>query len=304
MNLALPALVVFAIFLPGIIYRRNSTLAGPFRRERSFADEVLDAAVATAVVHLPLIAIISLTHPFGLEVNLRAVVTLLINKPADGTDAVATIGAVVDNPAAIAVYFLTACGFAKGMARCHRAWILSGDSPGRLMPTQFQDEPNARRWAEWEGLFAVDGLSGTTKQQNTARRCMQWGRLVLGGAQPQPTSDVIALVAVVVEFGREPYLYLGLLEDVRFTDDGTLDRIELANAYRRKLEQEASPAEQREQLPRELRDDPLEGFYRVTGRRLILRSGEFKTMNIDYFGVEVIETAAAELEETKLRIAA
>ena len=304
MNLALPALVVFAIFLPGIIYRRNSTLAGPFRRERSFADEVLDAAVATAVVHLPLIAVISLTHPFGLHVNLRAVATLLINKPPNAVAANETIGALVNNPTAIAVYFLTACGFAKALARCHRAWILSGDGPETLLPTQFQDEPNARRWAEWEGLFAVDGMTGEPKQQSRSARFLHCARLVLGGAQPQTTSDVIALVAVVVEFGREPFLYLGLLEGVRFADDGTLDRIELANAYRRKLEDEVSPEEQRNQPPREFRDDPLEGFYRVTGRRLILRSDEFKTMNIDYFGVEVIETAAAELEETGLRVAA
>lgn len=304
MNIALPALVVFAIFLPGIIYRRNSTLAGPFRRERSFGDEVLDAAVATAVVHLPLIALVTLTHPFGLHVNVRAVVTLLVNKPPNAVAANETIGALVDNPTAIAVYFLTACGFAKALARIHRAWILSGDGPGTLMPTQFQDEPNARRWAEWEGLFAVDGLTGTSKEQGIFTRLGTCVRLVLGGAQPQPTSDVIAFVAVVVEFGREPYLYLGLLEGVRFADDGTLDRIELANAYRRKLEAEVSPAEQRTQKPREFRDDPLEGFYRVNGRRLILRADEFKTMNIDYFGVEVIEAAAAELEETQLRVAA
>lgn len=304
MNLALPALVVFAIFLPGIIYRRNSTLAGPFRRERSFTDEVLDAAVATAVVHLPLMAIISLFHPFGLEVNLRAVATLLINKPPNAVAANETIAALVDNPSAIAVYFLTACGFAKALARFHRAWVLSGDGPGTLMPTQFQDEPNARRWAEWEGLFAVDGMTGFAKQQSRLGRMARCLRLVVGGAQPQPTSDVIAFVAVVVEFGREPYLYIGLLEGVRFSDDGTLDRIELTNAYRRKLDAEVSPAEQRVQPPRELRDDPLEGFYRVNGRRLILRSDEFKTMNIDYFGVEVIETAAAELEESHVRIAA
>ena len=78
---------------------------------------------------------------------------------------------------------------------------------------------------------------------------------------------------------------------MRFADNGTLDRIELAGAYRRPLNAEVSPADQRSLPPRELRDDPLEGFYRVTGRRLILRSDEFKTMNLDYFGVEVVEAA-------------
>lgn len=287
MNIALPALVVFAAFLPGIVYRRHATLAGVFRRERSLADEALEAAVATVCVHLPLITLLDVARPWGLHFNARAFLSLLANKP----NAAADLAPVVNHPLAIVGYFLIACLIARAAARCSRAWELSADESASALPSRFTDEPGARRWAEWDNLLAL--RSGETPPAGS--RLSRWLRLVMGSAAPRPKGDILALVAVVVELGREPYLYLGLLEDVRFADDGTLDRIELAGAYRRPLASEATPAEQRLLPPREQRDDPLEGFYRVNGRRLILRADEFKTMNLDYFKVEVVAAAAAEM---------
>ena len=297
MNVALPALVLFAAFLPGIVYRRHATLAGVFRRERSLGDEALEAAIATACIHLPLVALIDFARPLGLRVDPASFLSLLAGKGGPST---AELSHVTRHPVAIVAYFIGACAIARVAARCMRAWELSGDASAQSLPTRFSDEPGARRWAEWDNLFALRGDDDPPR----GSRLRRWVRLVLGGANPEPTVDVIALVAVVVELGREPYLYLGLLEDVRFTEDGRLDRIELAGAYRRPLGLEATPEEQRTLPPREERDDPLEGFYRVTGRRLILRAYEFKTMNLDYFGVEVVEAAAEEPVVLPIRAAA
>ena len=203
MNIALPALVVFAAFLPGIVYRRHATLAGVFRKERSLADEALEAAVATACVHLPLITLIDLVRPLGLRVDPGAFLMLLASRPGVGTD----LSSVVQHPVAITGYFLVACLCARAAARCARAWELSASHTAQSLPTRFSDEPGARRWAEWDNLFEL--RVGDDRRRGS--RLLRWARLVLGGAVPRPPGDVIALVAVIVELGREPYLYLGLL---------------------------------------------------------------------------------------------
>ena len=297
MNVALPAIVLFAIFLPGIVYRRHATLAGPFRRSRSFADEATEAFVATVLIHGPLLALLANVRPYGLRPNIAAVFAMVAR--ADGTGAgslTAAVRTTTDHFWQVGSYFLAACLIARFAAWVVRAWTVSGGTPAELLSRQFQDEPGARRWAEWEGLFGL--ADEHDLQAQTGTRLSRFVAALFGRDIAAPTEEVIALVAVVVELGRQPYLYLGLLEGARFDDEGRLDRIELSSAYRRQLADEATPEQQRTQKPRELRDDPLEGFYRINGRRLILRADEFRTMNIDYFGVEVVEAEASEQPAT------
>ena len=297
MNVALPAIVVFAVFLPGIVYRRHATLAGPFRRTRSAADEALEAFVATTLIHGPLLALLTNLAPGGLRPNVAAAL-VLVARPGDGGELMAAaLRSVTDHFWAVGGYFLAACLVARAAAAASRAWALSATAPEQRLMQQLQDEPGARRWAEWEGLFGLSDEHAARPTQSRGRRF--WDALCDREAR-RPDEEVLALIAVVVEFGREPFLYLGLLERPHFDEDGQLDRIELTNVYRRRLNAEPTPAEQRQQVPREDRDDPLEGFYRITGRRLILRADEFRTMNIDYFGVEIVEEPAT----AALRIAA
>ena len=304
MNVALPALVVFAIVLPGIVYRRHATLAGPFRRTRSFGDEALEAFVATVLIHAPLLALLRNWQPGGLRPDVGAVFVLVARPTGDaGLSMAEAVEAVTGHFWAVGSYFLAACLVGRIAAWVVRAWTLSGGSPAEVLTSQLQDEPGARRWAEWEGLFALADELETAAPRGS--RLARFAATLCGRDVIAPTEEVIALVAVVVEFGREPFLYLGLLERAHFDDEGQLDRIELANAYRRRLNQEPTPSEQRTQRPREDRDDPLEGFYRITGRRLILRADEFRTMNLDYFGVELVaETTAAERPLPRPRLAA
>lgn len=302
MNVALPALVVFAVVLPGIVYRRHATLAGPFRRTRSFGDEALEAFVATVLIHAPMLAALRHLHPAGLRPDVGSVFVLLARPTGAAMDG--AIAAVTDHYWSVGLYFLAACLIGRVAAWIVRSWTLTGGSAAELLRSQFQDEPGARRWAEWEGLFA---LTDDLHEGHDGGRDPRWSRFIarlLGRTPTGACEEVIALVAVVVEFGREPFLYLGLLERTHFDDEGQLDRIELSNAYRRRLAHEPTPDEQRSQPPRELRDDPLEGFYRITGRRLILRADEFRTMNLDYFGVELIEQTEGATTTPALKLAA
>ena len=290
MNVALPAIVLFAVFLPGIVYRRHATLAGPFRRSRSLGDEATEAFVATVLIHAPLLALLLNMQPLGVRPNIGAALVLLARPSGErGVSLAAAVQSVTDHFWLVGAYFLGACVIARLAAGIVRCWTLSGGTPAELLSRQFQDEPGARRWAEWEGLFALSDIDEPPVPRSS--RLRRFAATLLGRQPDRPTEAVIALVAVVVEFGREPFLYLGLLEGARFDDEGRLDRIELSSAYRRRLDNEPTPEAQRSQPPRELRDDPLEGFYRITGRRLILRADEFRTMNIDYFGVELVEAA-------------
>ena len=285
MNVALPALVILGVFLPGIVYRRHATLAGPFRRTRSLADEALEAFVATTLIHAPMLAALARARPAGLRPDLHAVM-VLIARPSDAAVMEQAMASVTDHVWSVGLYFVAVCLVARIAAWIVHSWAVSARTPAERLSQQFQDEPGARRWAEWEGLFGLADES--PDEPDEAGRLKRFVAALLGLQPAVPREGVIALVAVVVELGREPYLYLGLLDDARFDDEGRLDRIELSSAYRRRLSEEATAADQRQQLPRQHRDDPLEGFYRITGRRLILRADEFRTMNIDYFGVEVV----------------
>ena len=149
MNVALPAIVLFAIFLPGIVYRRHATLAGPFRRSRSFADEATEAFVATVLIHGPLLALLGNIRPRGLQPDIASVIAMIARSDGTGPGSLpAAVRSTTEHFWAVGGYFLAACLIARFAAWIVRAWTISGGTPAELLSRQFQDEPGARRWAE------------------------------------------------------------------------------------------------------------------------------------------------------------
>lgn len=83
--------------------------------------------------------------------------------------------------------------------------------------------------------------------------------------------------------------HTGLLVDYELTDKGELDRIVIANAARRRLEDDV-----RADAPDRLSAENLSRFYPVEGDCLVLRSSEFTTLNIKFLVLEPLNEASTE----------
>jgi len=85
-------------------------------------------------------------------------------------------------------------------------------------------------------------------------------------------------LATVVDQGKEPYLYRGIIDYYYFDKGGCLDRIVLKSVYRRRLTEDRITT----QTPNTVQD---ERFYEVVGDYFVLKYSEMQTINIQYFKI-------------------
>lgn len=93
--------------------------------------------------------------------------------------------------------------------------------------------------------------------------------------RPENDPDGI-IVSISVELGDAAYVYYGLLDEYHLTADGDLERVVLAGALRRPLE-----------------DDNEEQAYEIPGELLIVDCTMAKTVDIDYFWIKEKSGAAS-----------
>lgn len=201
MNIALPALVVFLLLLPGFVARSRVKYA-----ERTFLDyspfgQVVTQAVMWAMgLHLSWIA--GMTWTTDWRVAPGVVLTLLSSNPAEQTRALTEV-ALQSGP--ITLYFTTLLGFSYLGPMAVRSFI-------RWQKLDRHDAPG-RRFLRFDGA--------------------PWYYLLSGADFPKGAEPDCILVSAVVDVAGEAYLYTGILDEYFLDQDGNLDRLVLQQVMRR-----------------------------------------------------------------------
>lgn len=203
MNLALPALIVFALLLPGFVFR-----SGWKRAERQsldyspFGHVVTGGVICACVLHA--VWLTCAWYGSSLRLDTQFLVDLLSASPNAQKDGIA---AASSRDGMIAFYFGTMIAFALGFPPICR-WVvrrLGWDSRSSRLSFLFRlDE------APW--YYFLKGADFPHKQQ----------------------PDLIYATAIVNAAGTA-MLYRGVVDDFHVGPDGELDRLILSNTTRRLL---------------------------------------------------------------------
>lgn len=258
MNLALPAVLLLALILPGLILvsgyqgRFGSSFKG--QRVVDLGPMSVDWFAALAMSPLLHWCWIEISEAVSsLRVDLRAVVVLLSGTNDAGMMSGA-IAAAADHWGAVTLYFTTLYATAA----------VVGVGLHQLV-----------RWSEF------DRKVGFLRLNN------EWHYLFSGelhDSDPRPDG---ALVTAAVESEAGAYLYAGLLASFSYGRDGDLSKIELSGAVRRRLRADRAQGEEQQPLGEDKR------WYPIEGQRLVLWRADIKTLNVRYYretdtGIELL----------------
>ncbi|WP_338770723.1 DUF6338 family protein [Massilia sp. METH4] len=211
MNVALPALIVFLVLLPGFIFRirfkrveRTSLDFSPFGRIAA------GAVMSAAVAHLLWLGLSWLL--FGQRFEPLVLMQLLSSAP---TAQVAAVATVANDFGWVAAYFVTLLFASFAFPMVLRGAITKyrldrAESPLRPM-LRFHEAP--------------------------------WYYLLTGADFAAEEAPDFVIVAAIVEVGKEAMLYSGVLDNFYFDSEGQLDRLVLQGVSRRPLSKD-KPADE------------------------------------------------------------
>jgi hypothetical protein len=81
MSVAFQAVVLLALAMPGIIFRRTYSRAGQFRERRSIADELVWGFIAASVFHFVWFSLFQIVgHPLRIQPRLDVVLMLVLGQ--------------------------------------------------------------------------------------------------------------------------------------------------------------------------------------------------------------------------------
>lgn len=271
MNVALPALVVFALVLPGFIFRnrfkRNEKTALDYA---PFGGVVAEAVIWAVVLHFIWLLLAWLLRDQVLHAE--TLMGLLSSNSEDQSRAIKFIHLRADW---LAQYFLSLL-FAS-----------------LLVPTLL------RKFITKYRLDRYGAMPAPFARFHDA----PWYYLLTGADFKNSELPDYINVSAVVNIAGTPYLFQGMLDDFFFSSDGQLDRLILENVSRRllskdkavlaepmpssvSLEAEETAAQQDAYAP--VIDDR---FYPVDGDYFVLRMSEAITLNVQY--VKLLDVATA-----------
>lgn len=242
MNLALPALVVFIVLLPGFIARSRVK-----RVERSsldyspFGQVVSEAVVWAGGMHVSWVWATGLVGPKEFKPDIA--LELLAANSATQVKALETVAA---HAPWITAYFASLLLVAF--------WF---PSLVRLLITHNRID---RAGSGWSWLFRFSRAP--------------WYYLLSGADFDESEKPDLIAVSSIVDVSGSAYLYTGILEDYFVDDDGGLDRLVLQEVMRRPLSADKSRDEPEQDLEGR--------FYAVDGDYFVLRYSEAITLNIQY----------------------
>ncbi|MBZ2206676.1 hypothetical protein [Massilia soli] len=203
MNVALPALIVFIILLPGFIFR-----SGLKRAERTSVDfspfgrAVAESVVWAVLIHLALLSLSSAV--FARQFEPTILMNLLSSAPVIQAQAVQLVGAEF---ASIARYIVFVLLLSHAIPIVVRTAIsrfrLDRDSAAFSAIFRFHDAP--------------------------------WYYLLTGADFAEDEQPDMVIVSAIVEVAKEAVLYVGVLDDFYFDSEGQLDRLILQKVSRRPL---------------------------------------------------------------------
>jgi hypothetical protein len=269
MNFAFPALLVLLLVLPGIILRYSYARgpwgwASPTSLRRASEELAYGVAFALAL-H---VAWLSAVRWLGFQPDVGSIFLLLIGNFGEGSQHLdRVLSSTGEHYPGVAGYLVS----------LYAAAAVAGNLGHRAV----------RR-------LRLDHLTKTFRFDN------YWYYMLTGevldfreNAGEGRAVDGVYFSAVV-DHASGSYLYRGIVYDFTFDRDGALDTIVLTDAHRRNLvddrhdEEPPTPGGPAE---------PDERYYEIRGDFLVLRSGEIRTLNLDYFAVTLVESPAPDGED-------
>jgi hypothetical protein len=242
MNVALPALIVFFLLLPGFVFRTNLK-----RVERTSLDfSPFGQLVTEAILWALLLHAFWLTLSdffFQHDFNPVVLMKLLSSAPPTQAEAAEAVGLQFDW---IAAYFSTLLIASFGVPRLIR----------RVISTYRLDRADTK----FSSLFRFHQAP--------------WYYLLTGADFTIDDAPDFIKVSAIVEVGKEAVLYVGVLDEFYVDADGQLDRIVLQSVARRPIAYDKNAATTNNALKSR--------FYDVDGDSFVLRYSEAITLNIQY----------------------
>ena len=281
MNIAVPALFVFLLVLPGIVlryaYLKGSFASSPFR-VGSFADEFSYGVFWALVLHI-LWGYAVIRLGFGIDYR-SATMLLLGNYGKDQVGFSTALNALTNRPERVAGYFVGLNAVAGAFGYLSHVAVRWFRLDRKFRPLRFAND--------WYYLMRGEVLQFRDRDDWTDDKIFQvW-------------------VSAVLEQGEKTFLYKGLVQAFYFDKEGQLDRVILSDAMRRELAQDRKPGEVRK-VPY---DD--ERYYNIEGQSFVLKYSEIETLNFEYILfrlapddaqdevlVETTETAASTIPKPK-----
>jgi hypothetical protein len=252
MSLALPALMVLFLVLPGILL--YSGYSGGFRQS---AGAVI--SVPGSVTWSLMIALVSAVALHGLwsalswrlfdeSVDLGSVLYLLGGQYSDRETYVRTLNIAAARPSVTVSYFLSLYGFSAFLGVAIRRLVRRHQLDKRFQFFRFKNE--------WHYLLSAELLDDGDE-------------------------DTITMVSATVEHQDGTFLYVGILHHYQLDEAGALDWVALsAPTYRRKLLDDFKG-----RRPDEGHATVDDRYYEIRGEYLVLAMENIRTMNIDYLFV-------------------
>lgn len=227
MNVALPALVIFVLLLPGFALRTRYKRVERTSLDYSPFGQVVTEGIAwAAFLHAVWLAGAYLL--FDQRLRTDVLIGLLGSDSASQGAAMRYLRAT---DTWIAVYFGTlyvAALTAGGMARA--------------AITRFRLDQRDSKLAFWFRFSQAP-----------------WYYLLTAADLPDSEKPDLILASAIVQAGKDAYLYSGVVEYYYVSEEGQLDRLVLSGAGRRRLDADKASADQ----PRDERFYPIDGDFLV-----------------------------------------
>lgn len=249
MNVALPAIIAFFIFLPGFILRAQLKQAERTSLDFSpFGQVVAEAVICSLLAHSVWLIFTSLlTHQ---SFDPLVMMKLLSGAPLIQESAAKS---VADSFNSVVIYFVT------------------------LVVASFVLPKILREAIEKYRLDRVDSKFAWLFRLHDA----PWYYLLTGADFPKDKIPSMIKVSAIVEVAKEAVLFVGVLDEYFLSTDGQLDRLVLQGVVRRSLAKDKSKDGAIEDPI--LADAPsIDRFYEIDGDYFVLRNSDIKTLNIEY----------------------
>ncbi len=254
MNVALPALIVFLLLLPGFIFRTRLKRAERASLDFSPFGQVAAEAVLWALfAHLFWIAVSYLVfrHRFEPVVLMK----LLSSAPASQFEATE---AVARDFEWISAYFVSLLFASFAIPKFIRALI-----------SKFRLDRSAARFG---AVFRFHEAP--------------WYYLLTGADFSKDEAPDFIVISAIVEVAKEAVLYVGVLDEFFVDAEGQLDRLVLQGVARRPIANDKA-------LPGSQTTNDIDRFYEIDGDSFLLRYSEAITLNVQYVKLTAEEASIA-----------
>lgn len=255
MNIAFPALFLFILVLPGFICRASyfATEKTDLNTQPFSVDGTLSFIIALCLHFIWM----HLAEIWGYPINLNHVFSLLSHSSENAVSV--AFSNIAPNIYPISVYFISLYVGSWGIGVLTQYGVRWLELDAKLPFFKF-DIP-------WYYQFRRVVLDVEDETGKVIKK-------VVSTVGPKR----FVMLTCAVTLSDETYLYIGVLEDFFFKKDGTLDRVVLNAASRRKISDDESALE--------AVDTNSPPFHPIQGDKIIIKYDDISSLNIEYFGIK------------------